>query len=253
MEVDGYIIGKKMKKDYNILAIVPARGGSKGVPRKNIKQFCGKPLIAWTIEEAKKSKYISRIVVSTDDTEIADVAKQYGANVPFMRPSDIAGDLTPDFPVFEHALLWLKEHEDYMPDIVIHLRTTGPLRIAFDIDKGIELILKNPQADSVRAVTTAPLHPLKTYSLRANNLLTSFIPEDIFGIKQPFNLPWQVLPKAYTTGGYLSVIRPSCITIKKSMCGDVMLGFEVDPENVVDIDTPIQFALAEERMKKRLT
>ena len=241
-----------MKKETNVLAIIPARGGSKGVPRKNIKPFCGKPLIAWTIEEARKSNYVTRIIVSTDDVEIADIARQYGAEVPFMRPAALAEDMTPDFPVFEHALLWLKEHEDYTPDIVIHLRTTSPLRIVADIDKGIELILKNPQADSVRAVTVAPLHPLKTYKLREDNLLMPFVPEDIYGIKQPFNLPWQSLPKAYATGGYLSVIRPATILVKQSMCGDTMVGFEVDSKNVVDIDTPVQFALAETLMKEQM-
>jgi len=141
----------------DILALIPARGGSKGVPRKNIKPFCGKPLIAWTIEEAKKSAHITRIVVSTDDEEIAQVAKEYGADVPFMRPREIARDDTPDLPVFMHALRTLAQ-ERYEPRLVVHLRATGPLRVASDIDRGIALMLAHPEADSVRAVTKAPLH-----------------------------------------------------------------------------------------------
>ncbi len=236
----------------HVLALIPARGGSKGVPRKNIKPFCGKPLIAWTIEEAKKSKHITRVIVSTDDEEIAGIARRYGAEVPFMRPAEIAGDTTLDQPVFEHALRWLKEHEGYIPDIVVHLRANSPLRIVSDIDQGIELMQSNPHADSVRAVVKASLHPLKTYTLREDHTLAPFIPEEVYGIKEPYNLPWQSLPTAYATGGYLSVIRPETILEKRSICGDVMLGFEVDAAHVVDIDTPLQFAVAETLMQKRL-
>ncbi|HEY4501847.1 MAG TPA: acylneuraminate cytidylyltransferase family protein [Candidatus Paceibacterota bacterium] len=235
-----------------VLALIPARGGSKGVPRKNIKLFCGKPLLAWTIEEVKKSKHAPRVVVSTDDAEIADIARQWGAEVPFMRPAEIAGDTTPDLPVFEHALAWLKEHEAYEPDLVLHLRPNSPLRTAADIDRGIELMLANPQADSARAVTKAPIHPLKTYTLQEDHTLAPFVPEEVFGIKEPFNLPWQQLPRAYTTGGYLSVIRPATIMAKHSICGGVMFGFEVDASNVVDIDTPMQFAFGEVIMEERL-
>ena len=239
-------------KRVEVLALIPARGGSKGIPRKNIKQFCGKPLMAWTIEEAKKSRYVTRIVVSTDDEEIAGLARQYGAEAPFMRPVEIAGDTTVDLPVFEHALTWFKNNEGYTPDIILHLRVNSPLRAVSDIDRGIELMMQNMHADSVRAVTKAPLHPLKTYALGEGNILSPFVPEEVFGIKQAINMPWQVLPKAYTTGGYLSVIKPATILEKHSMSGDFMLGFEVDQGNVVDIDTPIQFALAEMLMQERL-
>ena len=235
-----------------VLALIPARGGSKGIPRKNIKQFCGKPLMAWTIEEAKKSRYITRIVISTDDEEIAGVAQQYGAEAPFMRPVEIAGDTTVDLPVFEHALTWFKNNEGYTPDIILHLRVNSPLRAVSDIDRGIELMMQNMHADSIRAVAKAPLHPLKTYALREGNILSPFVPEEVFGITEPFNMPWQILPKAYTTGGYLSVIKPATILERHSMSGDLMIGFEVDPGNVIDIDTPMQFALAEILMQERL-
>ncbi len=232
------------------LALIPARGGSKGIPRKNIKLFCGKPLIAWTIEEAKKSKHITRIIVSTDDEEIAGIARRYGAEV-LRRPSEISGDSTPDLPVFEHAIRTL-EADNYLPEFVVHLRATGPLRVALDINRGIELLLENPQADSVRAVMKAPLHPLKTYALGEGGVLGPFVPAGVFSIEEPFNLPWQNLPRAYTTGGYLSVIRPATI-LAGSMSGSTMLGFEVDPAHVVDIDTQAQFLLAEMLMRERLS
>jgi CMP-N,N'-diacetyllegionaminic acid synthase len=157
------------------IGLLIARGGSKRIPGKNIKEFCGKPLIAWSIEEAKKSKYMKRIIVSTDDEEIARVAKEYGAEVPFMRPLELAQDLTPDLPVFEHALRWLEEHEGAMPELVGHLRGTGPMRTAEDMDKGIEMLINNPEYDSVRAVIPTPLHPMKTYKLEGDTLLP-FIP-----------------------------------------------------------------------------
>jgi len=113
-----------------ILAIIPGRGGSKGVPGKNIKMLLGKPLIAWTIEEAKKSKYLTRIIVSTDSQEIADIAKQYGAEVPFLRLVEISGDLATDVEFLLHALDFLKEKENYEPEIILRLPPTSPLRTA---------------------------------------------------------------------------------------------------------------------------
>src|SRR3989344_749868 len=113
-----------------ILALIPARGGSKGVPGKNIRLLAGAPLIAHSIRAAQESNYIDRVIVSTDDEKIAEVARIYGAEVPFLRPKEFAQDLTPDYPVFEHCLQWLAANENYRPDIVVHLRPTGPLRAA---------------------------------------------------------------------------------------------------------------------------
>jgi len=234
-----------------ILALIPGRGGSKGVPGKNIKDMCGKPLIAWSIEEAKKSNYITRIVVTTDDDAIAQAGRTWGAEVPFMRPKELGLDDTPDLPVFVHALNWLKDNEGYEPELVLHLRINSPLRTVADMDRGIELMMANMEADAVRAVVKAPLHPLKAYKLDGDRLLP-FVPEDVYGIKEPYNMPWQALPKAYTTGGYLTVIKPATILEKHSMSGDNFLGYEVDGNNVVDIDTPEQFELGRHRMQARL-
>jgi CMP-N-acetylneuraminic acid synthetase len=236
----------------HVLALIPGRGGSKGVPGKNIKDMCGKPLIAWTIEEAKKTKHITRVVVTTDDDAIAEAGRTWGAEVPFMRPKELAADDTPDLPVFVHALTWLKEHEGYEPDVVVHLRINSPLRTASDIDRGIELMMEHMDADAVRAVTKAPLHPLKAYRLD-QNVLSPFVPESVYGIHEPYNMPWQALPNAYTTGGYLTVLKPSTILHKHSMSGEHFLGFEVDSKNVVDIDTPEQFEFARMRMSSRLS
>ena len=120
-----------------ILAIIPARGGSKGIPRKNIKPIAGKPLIAWIIQAAKGSKYITRIIVSTDDNEIASVSKEYGAEAPFIRPKEISGDLSTDVEFLTHALKALKEKEGYGPDIILRLPPTSPLCTRAHIDEGL--------------------------------------------------------------------------------------------------------------------
>ncbi len=232
-------------------ALIPARGGSKRIPRKNIKDFCGKPLIAWTIEEAKKSKYISRIIVSTDDQEIKRVALEYAAEVPFTRPKEISGDLSTDFQVFDHFLNWCREAEGNIPDIVVHLRVTGPLRTVGDMDRGIELLLQHPEYDSARAVIPAPLHPLKTYRLDGNDLLP-YISEEVSGLKEPFNMPVQTLPKAYAAAGYFSAIRSRTIIDQHSMTGKKILGYVVDAKNATDIDTPTDLELAKIRMDEIL-
>lgn len=236
-----------MKKQH-IIALIPARGGSKRIPRKNIVDVGGKPFIAWTIETARRSRFISRIIVSTDDPKIAEIAKKYGAEVPFLRPKEIAGDLTPDLPMFEHMLKWLKETEGAVPDIIAHLRVnTGLFRTAEDMDKGIELLLAHPECDSVRALIPALLHPLKTYRLDGADL-APFVPRDvaeqISGVAEPFNEPVQKLPKAYAAAGYFSAIRPRTILEQHSMTGKNVLGYVVPAAHALDIDEPEELAYA---------
>src|ERR1700683_1235987 len=136
-----------------ILALIPARGGSKSIRRKNITEIAGKPLIAWSILQALESDRITRVVVSTDDDEIAAVAEEYGAEVPFLRPPEYADDRAPDIDVFRHALGFLAERESYRSEVVVHLRPTGPVRRVSDVDDAIDLLLGHPEADSVRSVS----------------------------------------------------------------------------------------------------
>src|SRR5512135_2953268 len=126
------------------LALIPARGGSKGIPRKNIRFFAGYPLIAWSIAAAKQSSCVTRVIVSTDDPEIAAVAREYGAETPFLRPAELAQDNTTDLPVFEHALHWLKENEGYKPEVVIQLRPTSPVRPKDCVDSAVKILLAHP-------------------------------------------------------------------------------------------------------------
>src|SRR5512145_1145659 len=146
-----------------ILALIPARGGSKGIPRKNIRSFAGYPLIAWSIAAAKQSSLVTRVIVSTDDEEIAAVAHEWGAETPFLRPAELAQDKTTDLPVFEHALQWLEEHEGYRPEIVLQLRPTSPIRPKDMLDRSIRILLNHADADCVRGVVPAGQNPFKMW------------------------------------------------------------------------------------------
>ncbi len=188
------------------------------MPEKNIRELGGKPLLAHSIEHAKNSKHIKRIIVSTDDETIADVARQHGAEVPFMRPVELAQDTTTDFPVFEHALNWLKQEEGYVPDIVVQLRPTSPLREVADVDRAIELLINNPQADSVRTVIEPVSSPYKMYRIGE--------PGHLEPLMNDFNLihsPDQKLPKVYRHIGTADVMWAKTILDKKHMSGDVIL------------------------------
>src|SRR5512138_153049 len=131
----------------DILALIPARGGSKGIPRKNIRSFAGYPLIAWSIAAAQQASCVTRVILSTDDEEIASIGREYGAETPFLRPAELARDQTTDLPVFEHALAWLKEQEGYQPEIVIQLRPTSPIRPRDCVDRAVKILMDHEDAD----------------------------------------------------------------------------------------------------------
>lgn len=239
---------KNMKKTFikekpEILAIIPARGNSKSIPRKNIREFAGHPLIAFSIAAAKQSKLVTRIIVSTDDPEIAEVSRRYGAEVPFMRPAEIAEDATLDLPVFEHALHWLAENEKYSPDIVIQLRPTSPIRPVDMVDDAVRLLMSHPKADSVRGVVVSNQNPFKMWKIDSHGVMKPLL--DVNGIKEPFNAPRQDLPQTYWQTGHIDAIRPRAILDKGSMSGEVVLPLLVDPVYTVDIDTLLDWQRAE--------
>jgi len=236
-----------MYKGLKILAVVPARGGSKGVPKKNIKELYGKPLIAWSIETGLASKYIDKVIVSTDSEEIAEVARAHKGEVPFLRPKELAEDLTPDPPVFEHCLNYLSIKENYAPDIIVHLRPTGPLRTSEEIDAAIELLAKYPDADSVRSVEEPPKPPYKMWRPEGE-FLRPFI--EIPGAKDTYNAPRQSLPKVYQTTADIGVLWLRTILEKKSVVGDKVLPFYLKRETV-DIDNLFDFEIAELIFRKR--
>jgi YrbI family 3-deoxy-D-manno-octulosonate 8-phosphate phosphatase len=218
-----------------ILAIIPARGGSKGIPRKNIRSFSGYPLIAWSIAAAKQSTLVTRVIVSTDDEEIAEVARQFGAETPFLRPAEHAQDNSTDLPLFEHALKWLAENEGYRPDVVVQLRPTSPIRPRGLVDQAIQILLSHPDADSVRGVVPAGQNPHKMWRLPdgehapMKNLL------EVEEIAEPYNTPRQVLPPIYWQTGHIDAIRTLTI-LNGSMSGRNIYPLVIDPRFTVDID-----------------
>jgi YrbI family 3-deoxy-D-manno-octulosonate 8-phosphate phosphatase len=218
-----------------ILALIPARGGSKGIPRKNIRNFAGYPLIAWSIAAAKQASCVTRIIVSTDDEEIASVARQFSAETPFLRPSELALDQTTDLPVFEQALEWLKDNENYKPDITVQLRPTSPIRPKDCVDRAVEILLDHEEADCVRGVVPAGQNPHKMWHLAGENQPMKPLLQ-VEGIVEPYNAPRQILPPVYWQTGHIDAIRVSTIQLKKSLTGDVIYPLLIDPRYTVDID-----------------
>jgi len=226
-----------------ILAVIPARGNSKTIPRKNIREFAGFPLIAYSIAAAKQSRSVTRILVSTDDGAIAAVARDFGGETPFMRPDEISQDDTLDLPVFIHALEWLSANENYQPDFVIQLRPTSPIRPQGLIDQAVDVMIKHPQADSVRGVVTCGQNPFKMWKLDESGRMLPILELD--GIPEAYNAPRQNLPPVYWQTGHIDVIRTATILEKKSMSGDVVFPVMIDPKYTVDIDTLLDWERAE--------
>lgn len=205
-----------------IVAIIPARGGSKGVPKKNIRHLGGYPLIAYTIAAAKQCKEIDRVIVSTDSSEIAEIAKHYGAEVPFLRPSELASDKSPDMGFMAHAIKWLQENEGFEPQLIVHLRPTTPLRDPALIDKAIRNLKENTQATSLRSVHELAESPHKMFEVEKGFLIGLF-PGD--SRPEYYNLPRQSFPPAYNPNGYVDIIKPSFVKAHNKLHGPRMMAF----------------------------
>jgi CMP-N,N'-diacetyllegionaminic acid synthase len=221
-----------------ILALIPARGGSKSIPRKNLLKVGGKPLVAHSIQVALGSKRITRTIVSTDDPEIGDVAESFGAEVPFQRPADISGDYATDLDVFRHALLWLDANESYRPELIVQLRPTQPVRRAPVVDRAIDLMLAHPEADSLRSVELTDQIPYKMWRIQAGKMVPVV---ELPGVFEAHSAPRQILPNIYQHNGYVDVIRRRTILEMGSICGMHVIPFMMD-EHVVDLDYQEQIA-----------
>ena len=226
-----------------ILAIIPARAGSKGLPGKNILPLNGHPLIAYSVAAGVKTPEITRVICSTDSIDIAKVARDYGAETPFMRPAEMAQDHSNDIEAFSHALRWLEVNENYVPDIVVQLRPTSPIRFVSDIQKAINSLVKDPELDSVRAVSESLTTPYKMWTMNNEEILQPLL--SLHGNLEPYNSARQELPEIWAQTGTLEVIRSATIKYKKSMTGDKILGLKIDADTYVDIDTLNSFLLAE--------
>jgi N-acylneuraminate cytidylyltransferase len=203
----------------DIIAIIPARAGSKSLVDKNIKYLSGHPLIAYSIAAAKLSKKIDRVIVSTDSQKYTEIAKQYGAEVPFIRPDKISIDTAIDRDFLIHAMNWFKENESSVPEYWVHLRPTTPLRSIEIIDNAINEIMQDNNATSLRSGHKAPESPLKWF-VKSNYYFRGLVDGE------DYNLPKEAFEQVYIPDGFVDVVKSSFVMNNKEIHGDRMIGFE---------------------------
>jgi len=220
----------------DIIGIIPARGGSKGVPGKNIREVGGYPLIAYSIAAAKLSS-LQRTIVSTDSEEIAEIAREYGGEAPFLRPPEISGDRSTDREFLEHAIGWFEDNEGYAPEFWALLRPTTPLRDPSVIDAAIESMRSRPEATSLISVHEFPENPGKMFGM-TDHYLHGLCPLD--PRPEYFALPRQEFAPAYFGNGYIDIIRTSTIRELSSCFGPRMLGFEAPDTGEIDVEEDIK-------------
>ena len=223
----------------SIFALIPARGGSKGIPRKNIKELCGKPLIAWSIEAAQKASSVDQIVVSTDNEEIADIARSYGAEVPFLRPAELAQDDTPGIATVHHAL----EQFTAVKQLLL-LQPTSPLRSAEDIDGIVKMFQKHKNQSAV-SICESPKHPNWMLNFGEDGTLSRFMDAPIATRRQD-------LPKIYVANGALYLANSEWLRHACNFVSPETIGYLMPPERSADIDTPLDWEWIEFLMKKKV-
>lgn len=226
-----------------VLAIIPARSGSKSVKDKNIRLIDGKPMLAYSIEHALEAECIDRVIVSTDSEEYAEIARKYGAETPFLRPAEFAADTSLDYDVFLHALNFLKENEGYEPDIVVQLRPTYPIRKIQDIENMVAYLEEHPEVDSMRCIAPAKEIAYKMWHKDEKGLLSPIMKD----IPECYNMPRQQLPKVYYQNACIDVLRTEVVTKMHSMSGNTIAGYEMSDN--FDIDTEEEFLKAEEYLR----
>ena len=228
-----------------IISIIPARGGSKGVPGKNVKKLDGIPLLAFSIKTSLESKIISRTIVSTDCEKTAKIAKKYGAEVPFLRPKVIAGDKSTDLEFFLHAIEWFNTNETKVPDYFVHLRPTTPLRDAKIVDQAIEMFLKSADSTALRSVHEMPESAYKSFEIEDNKLKTlgtnSFELDGANNARQGF-------PSTYYANGYVDIIRSKYVIENRRIHGDKVMPFITKP--IIEVDTFEDFEILEFQISK---
>ena len=230
-------------KQLTTLAVITARGGSKGIPQKNLITILGKPLIAYTIEAALQAKTLTRIIVSTDDKTIAQVSEQYGAEVPFSRPQHLASDTATSISALQHAVTYLANEEDYTTDIVVCLQPTSPLRSAEDIDQAVNLCL-NSGADSVVSLCQAKYHPFWMKKI-VDGRVFPLINED----EQNYTRR-QDLPPVYQLNGALYVTRTKVLLEENRILGEYTMPYIMPQERSIDIDTQTDLRTVESILQR---
>ncbi|BBH54094.1 cytidylyltransferase domain-containing protein [Fluviispira sanaruensis] len=228
-----------------IYAIIPARGGSKGVPKKNIKTLAGIPLIAYSIAAAKLCTHIEKIIISTDCEEIAFIAKKYGVEVPFLRPKEISLDSSTDLEFMLHAIHWLNKQKIEIPDYWMHLRVTTPIREIGVLNSSIDMFINNAQATSLRSAHEAPETPFKWFIKdQTNNYF-----EPLAGHSNYLNVPRQLVQKVYVPNGYVDILNTAILLENNSMHGNKILAFETP--FCTEIDTINDFEFLEFQIQNK--
>ena len=230
----------------NTIAIIPARSGSKGVPKKNTYLLGGYPLVAYAIVAAKLSKEISRVIVSTDSKEIAEISGYYGAETPFLRPAAISGDKSTDKEFVEHAMNWFEKSEGKIYDYFVHLRPTTPLRHPGVIDKAVIEIKGNKDSTSLRSIHELAESPHKVFQINNYGYLKGFFPDD--PRPEYYNLPRQTFPKAYFPNGYVDIIKIDFVKKSGFLHGPNMLGFLTS--RVAEVDGIEDFEYLQYQMER---
>lgn len=229
----------------NLVTVIPARGGSKSIPLKNIQPLNGLPLLAYSIRYSLACPLISHTVVSTDSCDIGNIALKHGAEVPFMRPSDISGDTVPDFPVIEHALLELEKIYQEIIDAIVLLRPTSPLRPTRLIEVAAKILEGNPECSSIRAVVSSSEHPYRQW-VSDGKFISGYVDE----VHEPYNLPRQALPVAYFQSGDIEVVRRQTI-LDGSISGRRVMPLIINRDEMLDIDHEKDLIMAEDRINGR--
>jgi CMP-N,N'-diacetyllegionaminic acid synthase len=224
--------------DSRVIGVIPARGGSKGIPRKNLADVAGKPLIAHMIGHALVSRAISDVVVSTDDEEIAAVARLFGALVPFMRPRELAGDSVASLPVVQHAVTAMESERGERYDVIVLLQATAPLCRPADITSCLAKLASDSTCKSCVTVTPVATHPFRMKRIIDDDRLVNYIDQGFEDMR-----PRQALPPVYRRAGSVYASRRAVVMDDHTLVGDPCRAVQVPPETAVDIDTPLDLAL----------
>ena len=210
--------------NQDVVAIIPARSGSKSVRDKNIALLAGFPVLAYSIAAARMSSMVGRIILSTDSERYAEIGRRFGAEVPFLRPTEISTDRSTDRQFMEHAMTWVRDHEGSVPELWMHLRPTTPLRDPTHLDEAVDLIRSCPAATALRSAHECSESPFKWFRLNADGYLTALTSDDTS--LDRFNLPRQAYPTVYIPDGYVDLVRASFVFGTTLFHGDKVLGYE---------------------------
>jgi len=230
-----------------VLAIVPARSGSKGVPGKNVHLLAGHPLLAYAVVAGKRSPVVTRVIVSTDSPELAEIGCRYGAEVPFLRPPELASDTAPDIAYVQHALEWFEAEEGWRPELVVQLRPTTPLRDPVKLTEAVHALLDDEDATSLRSAHRLNESPHKMLQV-VDNRFTGFFPDD--PRPEYFNLPRQSFPAAYQPNGYVDICRSEFVQTTGQLYGQRILPFIT--EMSAEIDSLEDFAFLEWQLSRQI-